>query len=363
MVFSRLAFVAVVFLAIPAPPCAADCDADEFEDDDGCERIIAGNPELFQDGTGDVTAERYVKANTAVLSDGTVVASDNVRSSRNIIAQGTIEAGNPSEFTENDGDVKAETDVEADRSVRAGIDVIAEDDVIARNNVIAGSGSDFDGEVIGDSIRTGQPSEREVRRGDIGATADLQADDTCYCPQAVTRRAFAHSFEVRGNDSDRPSTPMAEWGDRNRSMAYEAFRQLRVRTGGDARLGLAAKEVQRLFPMAVRTLLPDDDGDDDAESEAEKNGEMTIDLTQLLYTQMAVIQDLITEKEDLRKTTGGLTKRLDQLAKANKGLMKANEAMMGRMARLEQGSSKSESNEPSGPIEALQKMAKGLLAP
>ena len=221
-------------------------------------------------------------------------------------------------------------------------------------------------------MRAGSPSDEPINNGDIGAAEDLQADDDlivggqCYCPfQVRSRRAVAGAFEIHSDDSDHPPTPMAEWGDRNRSVAYEAFRQLRVRTGGDARLGLAAKEVQRVFPMAVRTLLPDDDDDDDAGSEEKENkdGELTIDLTQLVYTQMAVIQDLITEKDDLRQTTGGLTKRIDQLAKANKGLMKANEAVMGRMARLEQGSSKSESGEPSGPIEALQKMAKGLMAP
>ena len=59
MIFSRLAFVTVVFLAISAPSCASRCEADEFEvrcphirpsvlfyvlfdyvwqDDDGCKR-------------------------------------------------------------------------------------------------------------------------------------------------------------------------------------------------------------------------------------------------------------------------------------------------------------------------------------
>jgi len=85
--------------------------------------------------------------------------------------------------------------------------------------------------------------------------------------------------------------------------------------------------VQKLFPLAVGSLDLSDDNDMEEQEEV-----MTIDLTQLFYTQMAVIQDL--------------EGRLDN--------------MIDRIARLEKRESESE---PSGPLEAMQKMAEGLMAP
>ncbi|CEL92417.1 unnamed protein product [Vitrella brassicaformis CCMP3155] len=172
---------------------------------------------------------------------------------------------------------------------------------------------------------------------DVTARRELRAPkleaDECSCASLVdTRRAIAGAFEVRS--SDQPSSSLAEWADSDRSAAYDAFKQLRVRTDRDARLGLASADVQRLLPSAVKTFVPHvhqaaDEEDDDSEAaaaggQAEAAQEMTIDLTQLLYTQMAVIQDLINEKEALTKNDDAMAKTIGSL--------------MGRIARLEQGS-------------------------
>ena len=63
----------------------------------------------------------------------------------------------------------------------------------------------------------------------------------------------------------------------------------------------------------------------------------------MVFTQIAVIQDLIKEKDDLAKMVGDLK-----------------DDVLGRIGRLEK---QEKEGQPSGPIEALQKVAEGLMAP
>jgi len=231
-----------------------------------------------------------VSGDNILARDGGVIASRNGQ--------------RPNEWTLHDGDVQAALNVEADRHVLAGGRVRARDGVFGQNGVFLG-------------------------------------------------RSVAGAFEVLDSDGSkqRPAS-MAEWADNNRSVAYEAFRQLRVRTDGDTRLSLAAGEVKKIFPSAVKTFavpVHDDGADDEQEAE-----EMTIDLTQLLYTQFAVTQDIINEKEATAKTNEGMAKTIADMNDTIEELKKANEAILGRIARLEQSA---------GPIEALHKVAQGLMAP
>mmetsp|Transcript_45065 Transcript_45065/g.111934 ORF Transcript_45065/g.111934 Transcript_45065/m.111934 type:complete len:189 (+) Transcript_45065:470-1036(+) len=188
-------------------------------------------------------------------------------------------------------------------------------------------------------MRLGQTEAGDMRatriglgNENIGSNFDgysFRAQLKCWCNGLdVRRRVSAGALEVHSLDSEQPSASIAEWDDHNRSAAYAAFRQLNVRTDGDT-LGLVAAEVQELFPRAVSSL---EAGALGAETEA---GEIaTIDLTQLVYTQMGVIQDL----------------------------MKTMESVLGRVGRLEGGPS-GEQEASHGPIEAIQKAMEGLMAP
>ncbi|CEM27653.1 unnamed protein product [Vitrella brassicaformis CCMP3155] len=207
-------------------------------------------------------------------------------------------------------------------------------------------------------------------------TTELVALRECHCgDETVSRRVVAGAFEVRGSDrlADGEQVPssMAEWSNTDRSAAYQAFRQLRVLSDGDARLGLAAAQVQKVFPSAVKTFVSraSDEQGGDAQKGEGPAGQLTIDMTQLLYTQMAVTQDLIDdyidEKERLNKTNKGMAKNIDSLtgtmADVNdtlERLRKANETVMDRITRLEQDSGADEQR-PLGPIEALRKVAVG----
>ena len=84
--------------------------------------------------------------------------------------------------------------------------------------------------------------------------------------------------------------------------------------------------MHKVFPSAVKTFTPHDGRHDDEHKDKKTEGpadtEMTIDLTQLIYTQLAVTQDVIKANEGQAKTI--------------RELRKANDALRGRVARLEE---------------------------
>ncbi|CEM04160.1 unnamed protein product [Vitrella brassicaformis CCMP3155] len=415
MAFPRLALLVGVCLAFTVHRGQSVCDPEKPEDDGGCKKIVAGNPDTFV-GDGDIVAEGNVIADRMVTAKAGMWAAGDIVGGRDIKAFGDVEAigdvkafdsliaGDPDQAADH-GDVVAERNIVAGFNIEAkGAHVMSEGNVIARAEVAGPVVRAFE-RVIGGRVQAGDPQEYVVNEGDVVAKRDVQSDDDvqaaddvtardelraptldahrCECgSRVITSRAVAGAFEIHSADSEQLPTSMAEWSDSDRSAAYEAFRQLRVRADGDARLGLAAAEVQHIFPSAVKTFVPHVRQADDDEQEEGGNGEgatdaaaaeapaeeMTIDLTQLLYTQMGVTQDIIKANEDQSETIEDLKRAKADLMAANEAmnetigeLMKANDAILERISRLEQGSSGS--NAAPGPIEALQKAVEGLMAP
>ncbi|CEM25440.1 unnamed protein product [Vitrella brassicaformis CCMP3155] len=179
----------------------------------------------------------------------------------------------PGEFCSlSAGDTEAkEGDIVAFRNVVAGQDLWAKDDVFVEDDLFV------NGDRVGApsanvkarSLTAGNPTdpyaghagnivaERTVWAGHrvvsryigsdthIHAAGRISGGQGCRCGARIISRAF--ELSATDNLAD------AEWGGRNRSAAYESFRQLHLRTDPHDRLSLAAKDVSRLFPSAVRT--------------------------------------------------------------------------------------------------------------
>ncbi|CEM30141.1 unnamed protein product [Vitrella brassicaformis CCMP3155] len=268
-----------------------------------CAEIVAGNPTRWRIDSGDIAADDDLLADDDVAAGGNVIAGGYVRADGNVKAGGNVTVGN---FAFDDRVPVLPFSLWRNSDI--------EGSIMAAGNVYVGSPNE---EVITSPFGTERPAwyapgGNVLARGSVIAQTDLGAKQ-CACGGVVTRRAVADAFEVPSDSRNQPPTSMAEWGDRNRSAAYEAFRQLRVRFDGDAQLALAPAEVHKVFPSAVKTFTPHNK---DEKPEGPAAAEMTIDLTQLVYTQLAVMQGLI---------------------KANDELRKANDALRGRVTRLEKG--------------------------
>ncbi|CEM38770.1 unnamed protein product [Vitrella brassicaformis CCMP3155] len=369
MAFTRFSRVVVLCLALTVAhliPCGhADCEPDV---PGSCPRIIAGNPtgydpDNYYDGNlyaaGSVFADRAVFAKGSIYSDDDVTAPDDVYALEDVIAFRDVEAFGTVRGRNiiTAGFVFVERGVTASENVVAFKDVIAIENVFATRNLTAGDALFADRIILGDAD-TRYPGWRyEVRAGDIFTNGVVTAREfransgltagVCRCgDETFSRRVIAgEAVEVQSSDLPTADSQTAEWGEGQRSAAYvDAFRQLPVHSYQDARLGLVADEVRRLLPSAVRTFAKHEiDGErrrseateapEEAEGEDnEADEQMTIDLTQLVFTQMAVIQDLIDEKEQMGERIEGLTKTI--------------EAIVGRIARLEDGSG---GDGPTGP--------------
>ncbi|CEM00796.1 unnamed protein product [Vitrella brassicaformis CCMP3155] len=269
----RLSLLVAVCLAVYTLPGAhAECEPDIVGN---CTRLVAGDPQSRR------------------VLDGEVVAAADVRTDQNVRAFLDVEA---------EGDVRAFRDVVAIRNMSTRGEVKANSITVGRRDPNVGdTGGDGNIVAAGSLTVSGRSISaigantfvRQLRTagatfggiGDVNAGDDVFVGDSLF----VRGRAISRAFELSDTDNQPPSS-FAEWGGRNRSSAYEAFRQLPVHSDPHNRLTLAAQDVSRLFPSAVETFEDDDQPEEGGKGRPTKH--TTIDLTQLIFTQMSVIQDL-----------------------------------------------------------------------
>ncbi|CEM02029.1 unnamed protein product [Vitrella brassicaformis CCMP3155] len=270
--------------------------------------VIAGD--TFARPEGDVVAADDLIARDDLVADDDVVAKDDlrvfgdeVRALNAEVRARSVTVGYPDitlfwSALGEDGEVVAESVVSAPRIRSYNDPLRAQSPALFRERLSVMDGGDIS---AGNSITVGRPdpdlrpgitrgegnivAQNTVLAQDISALGTISGEDGCSCGGLT----IPGDVELSATDNQPPAS-FAEWGGRNRSSAYEAFRQLPVHTNPHNRLTLAAQDVSRLFPSAVGAY--EDNHQPKKGGKGRPTKRTTIDLTQLIFTQMSVIQDL-----------------------------------------------------------------------
>jgi len=259
------------------------------------------------DNLGNHTATENIKLNNKYLSNDGGNEGIKVDNNGNVTASGWIKAGNPSEWTAQNGDILAANDVQADGSVWAKGKMVTHSDLIVRGHT---------------GIHTGNPhSTYELYvDGTAYATADVQAHDDLICDDDLICKDHAVINGTTGNPAyalyvNGSSYSTVGWYSSDRifkknisslqtplnkvlqleGVSYQWRRdEYKDREFPEGRhLGFIAQDIEKVLPEAVRT-------DENGEKAINYNAIIPL-LVEGMKQQQKVIEELQRNVEQLQK--------------------------------------------------------------
>ncbi|CEM01693.1 unnamed protein product [Vitrella brassicaformis CCMP3155] len=179
--------------------------------------------------------------------------------------------------------------------------------IIDKDLQVEGSIQSLKADSIGEYCHSGH----SIKSGDICARDDLMAADNCLVENGLyaghvfaekrctcgdtthSRSMVAGTYHIETSESADMSAQDAG----QRSAAIELIKRLEIKSAGRV-LGLSAADVKQVAPNMVSSI---EVASGEAESEGEPDERPAVDMTQLLYTQLSVIQELIKKVEALEE--------------------------------------------------------------